>query len=124
MLAILRTLQAFFCDVKMDDTLPKAEERAHYDLFLIDGCNNNWQDLIPADLIVLAKKSNVVIFNVDKNAVCEKNLLLNHFNGVFYKPDAPEDIFKGLIRVSAGELWFTRKIISKAFSDILSVHIV
>ncbi|MBH0059273.1 helix-turn-helix transcriptional regulator [Pseudoalteromonas sp. SWXJZ94C] len=119
--AILKTLQALFGDIKMDDALPKAEERLQYDLFLIDGFNNNWQDLIPADLIFLAKKSNIVIFNVDKKAVCEKNLLLNHFNGVFYKTDAHEDIFKGLVRISAGELWFTRKVISKAFSDILSV---
>ncbi|GAA61438.1 hypothetical protein P20652_3315 [Pseudoalteromonas sp. BSi20652] len=48
-------------------------------------------------------------------------MLLNHFNGVFYKSDPPEDIFKGLVRVNTGELWFTRKVISKAFSDMLAV---
>lgn len=60
-------------------------------------------------------------FNVAKEDVCEQNLLLNHFNGVFYKSDPPEDIFKGLVRVNTGELWFTRKVISKAFSDMLAV---
>lgn len=118
---ILKTIQALFGDIKMDDTLPKAEQRGHYDLFLIDGAKNNWHDLIPADLICLAKQYSIVVFNVDKESVCEKNLLLNHINGVFYKSDEPEDIFKGLVRVSAGELWFTRKVISQAFNDILAV---
>jgi len=119
--AILRTLQALFTDIKMDDTVPQLEERSHYDLFLIDGTKNNWQDLIPTDLICLAKHCNVVVFNVERETVCEKNLLLNHFNGVFYKSDPPEVIFKGLVRINAGELWFARKIISIAFNDILAV---
>ena len=119
--AILRTLQALFGDIKMDEVIPKAEQRTNYDLFLIDGAKSKWQDLIPADLICLAKHHNVVIFNVNKEDVCEQNLLLNHFNGVFYKSDPPEDIFKGLLRVNTGELWFTRKVISKAFNDILAV---
>ena len=46
---------------------------------------------------------------------------MNHINGVFYKSDAPEVICKGLVRVTSDELWFTRKVISKAFSDILLV---
>ena len=118
---ILKTMQAIFGDIKMDDVIPKNEKRDKFDLFLIDGDKNNWLDLLPADLICLAKKYKVVLFNVEPNAVREKNLLLNHFNGVFYKSDAPETIFKGLVRITAGELWFTRKVISKAFSDILSV---
>lgn len=118
---VLKTVQAIFCDIKMDDTLPKGNERAGYSLFLIDGARNNWHDLIPAELISLAKHHTVVIFNVDRDAICEKNLLLNHFNGVFYKSDPPEDIFKGLIRINSGELWFARKVISKAFSEILDV---
>jgi LuxR family transcriptional regulator, positive regulator of biofilm formation len=69
--------------------------------------------------ICLAKQYNVVIFNVDREAVCEKNLMLNHVNGVFYKSTPTEAIFKGLFRVTAGELWFNRMVLSQAFSDIL-----
>jgi len=118
---ILRTLQAIFGDIKRDSTIPHIDQRGAYDIFLIDGSQNDWQDLIPADLICLAKQYKVVLFNVELEQVCEKNLLLNHFNGVFYKSAAAEDIFKGLVRISTGELWFTRKVISKAFNDILSV---
>lgn len=119
--AILRTLHALFSDVKMDDTLPQADFRSNHTLYLIDGSTSNWHDLIPADVICLAKQYNVVIFNVESDVVCEKNLLLNHINGVFYKSDAAEIIFRGLVRINTGELWFTRKIISKTFKDILSV---
>ncbi len=118
---ILKTMQAIFGDIKMDDALPKPDTRDKFDLYLIDGAKNNWLDLLPADLLCLAKKHKVVLFNVEQEAVCEKNLLLNHVNGVFYKSDAPEVIFKGLVRVTSDELWFTRKVISKAFSDILLV---
>lgn len=118
---ILSTLQAIFGDIKMDEVIPSIEQRATYDIFLIDGSKNDWQDLIPADLICLAKQNKVVLFNVELAQVCEKNLLLNHFNGVFYKSAAVEDIFKGLVRINNGELWFTRKVISKAFNDILCV---
>ncbi|MBO7926823.1 helix-turn-helix transcriptional regulator [Pseudoalteromonas sp. K222D] len=116
---ILRTLQALFNTINMDDALPKVEQRAQYTLYLIDGATHNWHNLVPADLIALARQNNVVIFNVERKAICEKNLLLNHVNGVFYKSTPSEEVFKGLVKINAGELWFTRMILSQAFSDIL-----
>ncbi|TMN87723.1 LuxR C-terminal-related transcriptional regulator, partial [Pseudoalteromonas sp. S558] len=73
-----------------------------------------------AELICLAKQHKVILFNFESSAVCEKNLLLSQFNGVFYSSDAAEDIFKALVRITDGELWFTRKVISGAFKDILN----
>lgn len=117
---VLNTLNVLFKDIKMDDALPKIGQRDNVELFLIDGADKDWHSLIPAELICLAKQHKVILFNVEPNAVCEKNLLLNHFNGVFYSSDAAEDIFKGLVRITDGELWFTRKVISGAFKDILN----
>ena len=117
---VLSTLNALFNDIKMDDALPKAGQRDNVELFLIDGADKDWHSLLPAELICLAKQHKVILFNVEPNAVCEKNLLLNHFNGVFYSSDVAEDIFKALVRVTAGELWFTRKVISNAFKEILN----
>ncbi|NMR27541.1 helix-turn-helix transcriptional regulator, partial [Pseudoalteromonas sp. NEC-BIFX-2020_015] len=54
-------------------------------------------------------------------ATCEKNLLLNNFKGVFYDHDAPENVFKGLVRIINDELWFSRKIISSTFIEILAM---
>lgn len=121
---LIKVLDAFFQKVKVDDNLPQQAERDAFTLYLIDGTQGQWQDLLPADLIALAKNYQVVLFNVCPEQVCESTLLLNHFNGVFYRSAATEDIFKGLIRISAGELWFTRKVISKAFNDILSTRTV
>lgn len=67
----------------MDDSLPKVELRQTFELYLVDGADKDWHSLIPAELICLAKQNKVILFNVEPNAVCEKNLLLNHFNGVF-----------------------------------------
>ena len=117
---IISTLKALFNEIKMDDSLPKVELRQTFELYLVDGADKDWHSLIPAELICLAKQNKVILFNVDPNAVCEKNLLLNHFNGVFYSSDAAEDIFKALVRITDGELWFTRKVISGAFKDILN----
>lgn len=121
---LIKVLDAFFQKIKVDDNLPQQAERDAFTLYLIDGTQGQWQDLLPADLITLAKNYQVVLFNVCPEQVCESTLLLNHFNGVFYKSAATEDIFKGLIRICAGELWFTRKVISKAFNDILSARTV
>lgn len=118
---LIKTLDAFFSKVKMDDSLPHSNNRDEFDLFLIDSSGCNWQDLIPADLIALAKVKPVIVFNAQSDAICEKNLLLNNFKGVFYNNDLPEDIFTGLMRIVNDELWFSRKIISATFNEVLAM---
>ncbi|NMM39804.1 response regulator transcription factor [Pseudoalteromonas arctica] len=117
----IKTLDAFFSKVKMDDSLPHSNHRNEFDLFLIDSSGCNWQNLIPADLLALAKVKPVIVFNADSDAICEKNLLLNNFKGVFYHNDLPEDIFTGLMRIINDELWFSRKIISSTFNEVLAM---
>jgi len=63
----------------------------------------------------------VIVFNAQSDAICEKNLLLNNFKGVFYNNDLPEDIFTGLMRIINDELWFSRKIISATFNEVLAM---
>jgi len=118
---LIKILEAFFSKVKMDDNLPHAEHRSEFDLYLIDSAGSNWQDLIPADLIALAKKCPVIIFNACGDAISEKNLLLNNFKGVFYQNTQPEDFFRGLVRIIDDELWFSRKIMSTTFIEILGM---
>jgi len=120
-LYLIKTLEAFFSKVKMDDSLPHIDNRNEYDLFLIDSNGCDWQNLIPADLLALAKEKPVIVFNAHSDAICEKNLLLNNFKGVFYNNDLPEDIFTGLMRVINDELWFSRKIISATFNEVLAM---
>lgn len=118
---LIKTLDAFFSKVKMDDSLPHNDNRNEFDLFLIDSSGCNWQNLIPADLLALAKVKPVIVFNAHSDAICEKNLLLNNFKGVFYNNDLPEDVFTGLMRIINDELWFSRKIISSTFNEVLAM---
>ncbi|WP_404343712.1 response regulator transcription factor [Pseudoalteromonas mariniglutinosa] len=118
---LIKILDAFFPKVKVDESLPQVAYRNEFDLYLVDSTGNNWQTLIPAELIALAKLQPVVVFNARSDAICEKNLLLNNFKGVFYDNDLPEDVFAGLVRIISGELWFSRKSISATFSEILSM---
>ena len=118
---LIKILDAFFSKVKMDDSLPHCNNRNEFDLFLIDSNGCNWQNLIPADLLALAKVKPVIVFNAQSDAICEKNLLLNNFKGVFYNNDLPEDVFTGLMRIINDELWFSRKIISATFNEVLAM---
>lgn len=118
---LIKILEAFFGKVKMDNNLPPVAQRSEFDLYLIDSMGSNWQDLVPADLIMLAKLRPVIVFNANPDVTCEKNLLLNNFKGVFYEHDAPENVFKGLVRIINDELWFGRKIISSTFNEILAM---
>ena len=118
---LIKILDAFFSKVKMDDSLPHYDNRNEFDLFLIDSSGCNWQNLIPADLLALAKVKPVIVFNAHSDAICEKNLLLNNFKGVFYNNDLPEDVFTGLMRIINDELWFSRKIISSTFNEVLAM---
>lgn len=118
---LIKILEAFFSKVKMDNHLPHTENRSEFDLYLIDISEDNWQDLIPADLIALAKKCPVIVFNASGGVISEKNLLLSNFKGVFYHNTQPEDFFRGLVRIIDDELWFSRKIMSTTFTEILGL---
>ncbi len=116
---LIKMLDAFFVRVKVDTSLPQDAMRDEFDLYLIDSTNTDWKDLLPAELVQLAKQNSVVIFNADADAICEKNLLLNGIKGVFFAEQSPEDIFSGLVRVINGELFFSRKSISTTFNHML-----
>jgi len=96
---LIKMLDAFFVRVKIDSRLPLESMREEFDLYLIDSAGSYWLDLLPAELVQLAKKHTVVIFNAEVNSVCEKNLLLNGIKGVFFAEQSPEDIFAGLMKV-------------------------
>ncbi len=117
---LIKMLDAFFVRVKIDSRLPLESSRGEFDLYLIDSAGAYWLDLLPAELVQLAKKNRVVIFNAEVNSVCEKNLLLNGIKGVFFAEQSPEDIFSGLMKVLNGELFFSSKSISVVFNYMWS----
>ncbi len=58
----------------------------------------------------------IALFNAGTDQGIEKEALKRGISGVFYKTDAMEKISKGVQAILRGELWFSRKIISKLLS--------
>jgi DNA-binding NarL/FixJ family response regulator len=88
-------------------------------IYFIDLFDSNWGGKIPNEIMMLAKNSKVVLFNVQDNLLCEKNLLLAGFDGIFYYTDRPDIVLKGLNQIRNNERWFKRSSMNHAFSYLL-----
>lgn len=74
--------------------------------------NNCWNELHHL------KESNpsqcfVALCNVDSKAEIEKMAMGNGIDGVFYDNDPPQTIPKGIVAILAGDLWYSRKTMTK-----------
>ncbi len=55
----------------------------------------------------------LVFFNVDPKREDEGELVRRGIRGVFYRSDPPKMLSKGVVAILEGELWYSRKILSK-----------
>jgi DNA-binding NarL/FixJ family response regulator len=74
--------------------------------------NNCWNE------INFLKESNpsqcfVALCNVDSKAEIEKTAMGNGIDGVFYDYDPPHTIPKGIVAILNGDLWYSRKTMTK-----------
>jgi len=74
--------------------------------------NNCWNE------INNLKESNpsqcfVALCNVDSKAEIEKSAMGNGIDGVFYENDPPHTIPKGIVAILNGDLWYSRKTMTK-----------
>lgn len=90
------------------------------DIYFIDLYYCDWSGSIPRDILQLAKTSKVVLFNVKNDQLCEKELLLYGFVGIFYLADRPDILLKGLNQIKNNERWFKRSSMNHAFSHLLN----
>lgn len=88
-------------------------------IYFIDLFYCNWNNKIPDDILQLAQRSKIVLFNVQNDQLCEKNLLLAGFEGIFYLSDRPDLILRGLNQIKNDERWFKRSSMNNAFSYLL-----
>ncbi|TMN89601.1 helix-turn-helix transcriptional regulator [Pseudoalteromonas phenolica] len=91
----------------------------YYDIYFIDLFHCDWSEAIPNNILQLAKHNKVVLFNVHNEQLCERQLLLSGFQGIFYLSDRSDIILKGLNEVKNNERWFKRSSMNQAFSYLL-----
>jgi len=94
----------------------------NYDVYFVDLFYCDWSNEIPKSILKLAKNSKVVLFNVHNDQICEKDLLLSGFEGIFYLSDRPDIILKGLSQIKNNERWFKRSSMNHAFSYLLKAN--
>lgn len=118
---ILKVLETLCFKVKVESVFPtKIDIEKHFDLYLICAKGAPWNDMLPSTLMELAMDRNVLIYNAEKDNICEQLLLLANVKGVFYQDEAPDLLFKGIQKVLSNELWFKRGEICSAFSNLLA----
>ncbi|KZN28769.1 helix-turn-helix transcriptional regulator [Pseudoalteromonas luteoviolacea] len=115
----VKILEATSNHIKIDTRLPDSTTRDTHNLYLVDISHRECQDLLSAEVRLLASNHNVLLFNAQSHLVNEQTALLANIKGVIYQNTSVENIFKGIQRVISGELWFCRTSISKAFNMLI-----
>jgi LuxR family transcriptional regulator, positive regulator of biofilm formation len=59
----------------------------------------------------------ITLYNVNANAKIEKKAMENGIKGIFYNSDSPEIIPKGINSILHGDLWYSRKALTKCLLD-------
>lgn len=112
------------CSIEVTTQNKFAEHQINdnYDIYFMDLFYCDWNGKIPSDILKLAKKSKVILFNVQNDQLCEKHLLLAGFEGIFYLADRPDIVLKGLNQLKYSERWFKRSSMNDAFSYLLKLN--
>ena len=109
------------CEQKLESKAPINEYESELsEFFLLD-----WNSIDMEDIwtdISSWKKSNscqyfIAFCNVDLEVKIEKTALANDIHGIFYKNDPPHIISKGISAILSGELWYSRKTLTKCVLD-------
>ncbi|WP_440053857.1 response regulator transcription factor [Pseudoalteromonas sp. T1lg65] len=118
---LLRVLETVSQQVKVDDKLPCDTQRSAFSLFLVDVSLRDCNELLSAEILHLAQKHRVLLFNARPEKVNEKTALLGNVKGLIYVDTPPETLFKAVRTVLNNELWFCRSAISEAFSELITL---
>ena len=105
------------CEQKMGSKAPSDKYELELPKFLLLDWNSINMENIWTD-ISSWKKSNscqcfFAICNVDPEVKMEKTALFNDIHGLFYKNDSPHIISKGISAILSGDLWYSRKTLTK-----------
>jgi len=102
------------------ENLPEESQLKEHSLYFIDLYEFNEQHPISEQVLELALKHRVVLFNCQHDFFCEKKALLSGINGIFYCDDRADIILKGIEYLTQNGRWFRRKTMNLALADLLN----
>lgn len=105
--------------VVVGTVLPQTKNLNNYNCYFIDLSHVEWADKIPTNILSLAQKHKVVLFNALKYKLSEQTALICGIKGIFYREEKPDITCKGLIRLQRNERWFRRETMDKALNHLL-----
>lgn len=71
---------------------------------------DSWKSSIPSQCFI-------ALCNVDPIIEIEKTAVTNNIQGLFYKNDPPHIISKGISAILKGDLWYSKKILTKCLLE-------
>lgn len=115
----LRLLQT--CPVTIHQVYDPAmiKEPGRFDLLFFNVQDAYWGEMLPGYLLDLAIAHRVVLFNADRQGICETLTLLAGIDGVFYRQDPPDLILKGIGLLLDKQRWFRREAMDRALQTLL-----
>lgn len=75
-----------------------------------------WKELEPLKKTDLSHIF-ITLYNVNVDAKIEKEAMENGVKGIFYNSDSPEIMPKGINSIISGDLWYSRKALTKCLLD-------
>jgi len=111
-------LQTCNVSIQLSDQLPDNQTSQKTDIVFIDLANEGDAG-ISEEMKALTNHVRTVLFNADANDICEKRLLLEGFDGVFYHDERPDMVLRGITQLQRNERWFKRETMNQALTELL-----
>ncbi len=109
-------------ELTVANTLPDEQHIKDHDIYFIDLFHHNNIRNLPDRVHKLSQQTKVALFNVQNSQLCEKSLLLNGIEGIFYVQDSPDNILKGLNSLTKNERWFKYSVMNHAVAHLLKLN--
>jgi len=103
-----------------DTVLPEQFQIDAPDIYFIDLFRPKTTNPISEQILQLAARGRVALFNCQHNFMCEKMALLAGVHGIFYSDDRADIILKGIEYLTRNGRWFKRKTMNLALAELLN----
>jgi DNA-binding NarL/FixJ family response regulator len=106
------------CDTHNETVLSSSDQRYIVLLDCIEFSIKQLREQHGAICTLNSQKCYVTLYNIEHSMEIEDQALISNVHGIFYKNDSIEWMVKGLQAIITGELWFSRKVLSKHITHL------